>query len=268
MAKSTPGAREWDSVAYDRISAPQFKWGKKVLDRVVLRGDETLLDAGCGTGRLTGELLERLPRGHLVALDLSENMLRTARENLSQQFGNRVRFVAADLLHLPFKPRFEGIVSTAAFHWVPDHEALFRNLYAVLRPGGWLVAQCGGGPNLKRLLTRVASLCRREPYSAYLGTYRHSWEYSDAETASRRLQAAGFMDVQTSLEPAPTRFDKAGSFIEFVSKVILHWHLEQIPDAGIQQSFLQEIAAQAADDDPPYELDYWRLNLSGRKRAT
>src|SRR5574339_390358 len=112
-----PKPREWDSDAYDRISAPQLSWGKRVLDRVVLRGDETILDAGCGTGRLTGALLERLPRGRVVALDLSENMLRSARQNLLR-FGNQVRFVAADLLHLPFMETFDGIFSTAAFHWV------------------------------------------------------------------------------------------------------------------------------------------------------
>ena len=267
MAKSLPlGSREWDSAAYDRISAPQFSWGRKVLDRVVLRGDECVLDAGCGTGRLTGELLERLPRGCVVGLDLSENMLVAARENLAQ-FGDRVQFVAADLLHLPFKAAFHGIFSTAACHWVPDHELLFRNLYAVLQPGGWLVAQCGGGPNLKRLLTRVLALSQRQPYAPYLGEYQHSWEFSDAESASRRLRAVGFVDVQTSLEPAPTRFDQAGQYIEFVSKVILHRHLEQISEPPVRHTFLQELAELAAHDDPPYELDYWRLNLSGLKAA-
>lgn len=267
MANTPPPSREWDSAAYDRISAPQFSWGKKVLDRVTLRGDETMLDAGCGTGRLTGELLERLPRGHVIALDLSENMLRSARVNLSAQFEGRVQFVAANLLHLPFTAAFHGIFSTAAFHWVSDHETLFRNLHEALRPGGWLIAQCGGGPNLKRLLTRVLALSQREPYAPYLGEYQHSWEFSDAETASRRLRAVGFVDVQTSTEPAPTRFDQAGQYIEFVSKVILHRHLEKIPEPTLQQRFLRELAEQAANDNPPYELDYWRLNLSGLKAA-
>jgi trans-aconitate methyltransferase len=267
MTKSPPRSREWDSAAYDRISAPQFSWGKKVLDRVALRGDETVLDAGCGTGRLTSELLERLPGGHVIALDLSENMLRAARENLSPRFADRVRFVAADLLHLPFKAAFHGIFSTAVFHWVTDHESLFRRLYEVLRPEGWLVAQCGGGPNLERLLTRVSMLSQRDPYAPYLGAYRHSWEYSDAETASRRLRAAGFADVETSLEPAPTRFDCADQFIEFVSKVILHRHLEQIPDKSLHQGLLNEVAELAAHDNPPFELDYWRLNLKGHRAA-
>src|ERR1700752_1213973 len=114
-------SREWNSAVYHRLSGPQVSWGKKVLSRLRLRGDEVVLDAGCGTGRLTAELLEALPRGRVVGVDLSQNMLRSAREHLRDEFGKRVSLVAADLLHLPFVPAFHGIVSTAAFHWVLDH---------------------------------------------------------------------------------------------------------------------------------------------------
>jgi trans-aconitate 2-methyltransferase len=260
-------SREWDSNAYDRISAPQFSWGKKVLDRVPLQGDERLLDAGCGTGKLTGELLALLPRGHVVGVDLSQNMLRTARENLQPRFQPRITFVAADLRHLPFKQAFDGVFSTAAFHWVPDHALLFRSLYCALRPGGWLVAQCGGGANLSRLLARVAELSQASRYAAYVATYRHAWVYADPPTTAHRLQAAGFESIETGLEPAPTRFENETQFSEFVSKVILHRFLVHLPDHPTRQQFMTELTAGAAKDDPPYELDYWRLNLQGRKPA-
>src|ERR1700756_4599455 len=121
-------SREWNSAVYHRLSGPQVSWGKKVLARLRLRGDEVVLDAGCGTGRLTVELLDALPRGRVVAVDLSQNMLSSAREHLSSDFGARVSLVACDLLHLPFERAFDGIVSTAAFHWVLDHDRLFANL--------------------------------------------------------------------------------------------------------------------------------------------
>jgi len=127
MTNRTP-SREWNSSVYHRLSQPQVTWGKKVLSRLRLRGDETVLDAGCGTGRLTAELLDALPRGRVFALDLSQNMLASARQHL----GARVQFLAADLLHLPFERAFDGIVSTAAFHWVLDHDRLFLNLRRAL----------------------------------------------------------------------------------------------------------------------------------------
>jgi trans-aconitate 2-methyltransferase len=258
----TSASREWDSSAYHRLSGPQLSWGKKVLARVKLRGDETLLDAGCGTGRLTGELLQALPRGHVVAVDLSQNMLRTAREQLTPQFGEQVRFVAADLQDLPFVRVFDGIFSTAAFHWVLDHDKLFRSLYGALRPRGWLRAQCGGGPNLARLRKRMATLAASPKYAPFLGGFAEPWTYSDAETAAEGLRRAGFVAVETGIEPALTVLDDARKFSEFVRTVILHRHLERIPDAELREGFVEELTRQAAADDPPYSLDYWRLNLS------
>jgi trans-aconitate 2-methyltransferase len=261
----TRKSREWDSSAYDRISAPQFSWGKKVLDRVALHGDERVLDAGCGTGKLTAQLLESLPEGRVVGVDLSQNMLRTARENLQQRFEPRIVFVAADLHHLPFEQVFDGIFSTAAFHWVPDHELLFRSLYCALRPGGWLVAQCGGAANLKRFLSLVAALSQSSRYRAYVGNYKHAWTFADPSTTAKRLELVGFTDIETGLEPAPTRFESEAQFSEFASKVILHRFLVHLPDDGKRREFMHDVAVSAAQDDPPFELDYWRLNLAAHK---
>ena len=262
---SNPESREWNSAAYDRISAPQFGWGKKVLERLALRGDELVLDAGCGTGKLTGELLSQLPRGRVIALDLSRNMITRARENLASRFPGQVSFLAADLQSLPFNRVFDGIFSTAAFHWVPDHDVLFRNLYQALRPGGWLVSQAGGLGNLDRLLKRVEKLSQHPRYASHLRHYHSQWVYPDPETEARRLRNAGFEDVESSLEAAPTIFVGARDFTEFVSNVILHRLLDHLPNPEAQKTFLQALADQAAADAPPYELDYVRLNLRARR---
>lgn len=258
-------SREWNSAAYDRISAPQFSWGKKVLERLTLRGDELILDAGCGTGKLTGELLSQLPQGRVIGLDLSRNMVTKARENLASRFPRQIFFLAADLQNLPFNGVFDGIFSTAAFHWVPDHEWLFRNLYQALRPGAWLVAQAGGIRNLDRLLKRVAELSQDPKYARHLRHYHYPWVYPDPDTEARRLRNAGFEDIEAGLEPAPTRFAGAGDFTEFVRNVILHRLLQYLPEPEERAAFLMTLAEQAAADAPPYELDYVRLNLRARR---
>src|SRR5580765_5637942 len=132
-----PNSREWNAADYHRLSAPQFHWGQKILRELNLRGDEFVLDAGCGTGRLTHLLLENLPRGSVVGLDVSRNMVIHADRDLRSVFGERVQCIAADLVALPFRNAFDGIFSTASFHWVLDHDLLFRNLFDTLRPGGW-----------------------------------------------------------------------------------------------------------------------------------
>jgi trans-aconitate 2-methyltransferase len=259
-----PQTREWDAAAYHRLSGPQVSWGKKVLAGLRLRGDEFLLDAGCGTGRLTAELLQDLPLGKVVGIDLSENMLATARDHLRAQFGARVYFVAADLHNLPFEHAFDGIFSTAAFHWVPDHLRLFRSLFGVLQPGGWLRAQCGGGPNLARLRERMDALMAAPKYAQFLARFRNPWVYNDAGTAADLLRQAGFVEVETNLEPALTVLENLESYSEFVRTAILRRHLEEIPDPALRAEFVAELARRAALDDPPFSLDYWRLNLSGR----
>jgi trans-aconitate 2-methyltransferase len=256
--------REWDATAYHRLSGPQVSWGKKVLSSLKLRGNELLMDAGCGTGRLTTELLQGLPDGRVVGVDVSQNMLAAARDYLRSQFGNRVHFVVADLQDLPFERAFDGIFSTAAFHWVPDHSRLFGSLFCALRPGGWLRAQCGGGPNLARISQRTETLMAAPKYARFFVNFRYPWVFNDADTAAGLLRQAGFVEVETGLEPALTVLENSEGYSEFLRTAILRRHLEEIPDPALRAEFVAELTRQAALDDPPFSLDYWRLNLSGR----
>lgn len=259
-------SREWNSAVYHRLSGPQVSWGKKVLSRLRLRGDEVLLDAGCGTGRLTADLLEALPRGRVVGVDLSQNMLHSASQHLAQ-YGHQVTLIACDLLHLPFAGMFDGIVSTAAFHWVLDHDLLFVNLHRALKPGGWLEAQCGGGPNLASLRNRANALAATSKFSGYFQSFHEPWLYQNAEESAAALHRANFEDVETSMEGAPTLLNNAEEYTEFVRNIILRRHLENLPSEELRSEFIRLLTEQAAKDDPPFLLDYWRLNLRGRKPA-
>lgn len=256
---------EWDAASYHRLSAPQFGWGVEVLGRLRLDGSETVLDAGCGTGRLTAMLLERLPRGRVVAADLSQNMLEEARSHLSPRFGGRVEFVRADLAALPFDQTFDGVFSTAAFHWVPDHPRLFHSLFESLKPGGWLVAQCGGATNIARLMRRASALMAAASYAEHFSGWKDTKVFADAETTAERLRASGFVEVETGLEPAPTVLADADEFREFLTAVNMRAHLERLPEGGLRRRFVEELTELSADDEPPYSLDYCRLNIRARR---
>jgi len=265
LVANNQASREWNSEAYHRLSQPQFAWGQKVLDRLPLRGDETVADAGCGSGKVTAELLKRLPRGRVVAMDLSQNMLHTAREHLAPKFPGQVFFIAADLHDIPLDGVLDGVFSTAAFHWLPDHDRLFRSLVRALKPGGWLEAQCGGGPNLARVRERATALMASAEYSSFFTGWSPTWQYPDDITTAKRMRSAGFVEIKTWLEEAPATLADAPEYKEFLATVTLHRHLARIPDSALREPFMDALACQAASDNPPFTLDYWRLNLSGRK---
>src|SRR4051794_12784367 len=140
-----PERRSWDGAAYDRLSTPMEQLGREVMERLELRGDETILDAGCGSGRLTQLLMERVPDGRVIGVDASASMIDAARERL----GDAAELRVGDLVGLDLGGATVDIVfSTATFHWIADHDALFASLRQALRPGGRLVAQCGGAGNI------------------------------------------------------------------------------------------------------------------------
>lgn len=265
MTDATGNAREWNATDYHRLANPHVTWGRKVLVRLPLRGNETVLDAGCGTGRLTAELLEALPNGKVIAVDLSANMLAEARRHLEPLARGRVYYLQADLQTLTLAEPVDAIYSTAALHWVRDHELLFRHLFACLKPGGWLVAQCGGGANIANVLARAAELMASDDYRPYFEGWPGPWEFADDRTTAGRLVGAGFVDVETGLEETPVVLGDYDEYRDYLETVVFGSHLSRIPDATLRRGFVEKLAEQAARDDPPFQLDYWRLNLQARR---
>jgi trans-aconitate methyltransferase len=259
--------REWDATSYHRLSDPQYGWGRRVLARISPRGDETVIDAGCGTARLTAELGILIPRGRVFAVDLSENMLRQAQAHAGTTAAlsrARIDFICADIAALPFNSVADGIFSTAAFHWIGDHDALFCSLLAALKPGGWLIAQCGGGPNLLRLRQHTEIAMQSPEFSEFFRGWNPPQNYATAEQTAARLRHAGFSDVATWLHSEDVRFPDAAVYRDFLATVTLHAHTNRIPDLAVRARFLDRIVA-LAQQEPTLNLDYWRLNIHARK---
>jgi trans-aconitate 2-methyltransferase len=253
---------DWNASVYHRVSAPQTAWGGEVLERLTLTGAEAVLDAGCGTGKLTRLLAERLPRGRVVALDGSKDMLGVAAGELAP-FGNRVELVQATLPDVPLKAPVDAIFSTATLHWVLDHPAVFRSFLKVTRPGGQLEFQCGGAGNLHRLHERAKALARTKEFSDAFQSFEEPWCYAGAEETAEQLQAAGWTAVHTWLEVRPTPFPDAVAFSEFISSVNLRPFLAKL-DAARGSRFIATLVEAYGRDAAPYVLDYVRLNASAR----
>jgi trans-aconitate 2-methyltransferase len=240
--------RDWDAASYQRVSAPLEAMGREVLDRLELRGDERVLDAGCGTGRVTAALVERLPRGHVVAVDGSPAMVAEARERL----GPGVDVFVADLLELELDEPVDAILSTATLHWIADHDRLFERLFAALRPGGRIVAQCGGAGNVASVQAAIDAVA--EPA---LAGWPGPWNFQAPEDTAARLERIGYTDIRTWPQNVRVEPDEPR---EYLATVILGSHLERLPEER-RDPFVDAVLAAM----PEPAVEYVRLNLTARR---
>jgi trans-aconitate 2-methyltransferase len=248
--------RDWDAASYDAVSTPQQTWGAAVLERLELRGDEHVLDAGCGTGRVTQMLLDRLPDGRVVAVDGSVSMVAAARELLDPA---RATVICSDLLQLTLEEPLDAAISTATFHWIADHGLLFERIRGCLRPGAAFVAQCGGQGNIDRVRRLAERVTAQASFAGHFTGWPGPWHYAGPEDTRRRLEGAGFVVDRCWLEPSPVTPPRPR---EFLATVICAPYLERLP-ADLRDPFLDEIAAGLG---PVPVLDYVRLNWDARAR--
>lgn len=240
-------ATPWDARTYDRSSEPQQAWGASVLARLPhIAPDASVLDVGCGTGRVTQELSALVPEGRVLAIDASQDMVKLAGERL----GDRVEVWCQDVLELDLDEPVDAIVSTATLHWVNDHDRLWKRLGRALRPGGVLEAQCGGEGNIGRV-RKAIDVAARETAPELVGF--SPWVFASPAKTERRLRAAGFNEVRCWLEERPTYPEDVSAFVR---TSILPAHLMLLSEER------REPFASAVVDLVSLPLDYVRLNVS------
>lgn len=257
---------EWDAEEYEVLSGPHLGWGTDLLARALrhwpLRGDEAAIDAGCGTGRVTELLLERLPWGTVLAVDASGAMVEAARERFAGD--PRVRAERLDLLCLEVEEPVDLILSTATFHWIKDHPTLFEVLARALKPGGRMVAQCGGIGNVAHVQTVAESVMQEDRFREHFTGWTGPWNFADPETTRVRLEAAGFDEVETWLHEEATEFDSTGELARFLKTVVLGQHLASLPEVE-HEPFVAAVAGQLVTEAGAPVINYVRLNILARR---
>jgi trans-aconitate 2-methyltransferase len=258
------GPREWDAKTYDQISEPQYQWGLEVLDRLDPQPNESIIDAGCGSGRVTEKLLGRLPDGRVVGVDGSAEMIKVAAEKFAGD--DRVTLIVSDLLDLTAElleqkgaPSVaDALFSTATFHWITDHDKLFSRIHSVLRPGGRLVAQCGGQGNVAEHARAIATVATQPQYIDHFEGMTMMWNFANPEETEERLRNAGFEDISCWLEDKPVQPENS---YDFTTTVTLGPHLTRLPEEK-RRDFAEAVLELSPD---PLVLNYVRLNIDARR---
>jgi len=261
-----PESTHWNAEVYDRIGTPMRRWAQAVIEDLHLRGDETVLDAGCGSGSVTFDLLERLPRGHIYAVDSSPEMISKITQALEERVETRIIPIRADLTDFELPEPVDVVFSNAVLHWIPDDDALFGCLFRAAKPGGRFRAQCGGGQNIAHLMAATEAVEQRKPYQRYLRLAEFRKQRS-AEEATEAMERAGWSEVRASLFDSPVRFDNHDEAALYLRTIILQRHVAALPEQH-QEPFLRAVINETIHRfGEPFTADYVRLDLWARRPA-
>lgn len=234
---------EWDAAAYHRLSDMQFDVAMAFLEHLNIAADAQVLDAGCGSGRITKELLKRLPQGGILGVDLAHGMVAMAKEIVVPQPGQTASFEQADLQDFCRPASVDGIFSSMALHFVHDHDKLFGNLAKTLRPDGWLAVQFGSSQHQHRLTKQLLHLLSDPPFSTYLDGKAFDFRGADAQQTHKALERAGFSDIRVDeicMEQVQQQSEK---MVEFMRTTMIKDCLARLPTQALRTDFEQKSEA-------------------------
>jgi trans-aconitate 2-methyltransferase len=256
-----PANSSWNAEVYDRIGTPMRGWAQHVIDDLGLRGDETVLDAGCGSGSVTFDLLKKLPRGRIYAVDYSQEMIDKLAASVRERGVTNVVPIQSSLTDFTLPEQVDVVFSNAVFHWIPDDDALFSCLLRATKPGGRLRAQCGGGNIFARFMPAVDAVRTAEPFSRWLGDYRDGKKYRSPEEAVASLERAGWTGARASTFEAPVPFDSEDDAALYLRTIILRDHVANLPEDRGEPYVRAVIAEYIRRHGPPFTADYARLDM-------
>jgi trans-aconitate 2-methyltransferase len=260
-----PETTHWNAEVYDRIGTPMRGWAQEVIDGLELRGDEVVLDAGCGSGSVTFDLLERLPEGRVYAIDSSPEMITKLTELLEERRETRVTPIHASLTDFTLPEQVDAVFSNAVFHWIPDDAALFGCLLRATKPGGRLRAQCGGGHNIARLMEATHAVEARSPYSEHLAPDSEFRKYRSAEEAKASMERAGWVNVRAKVWESPVVFENEDDATLYLRTIILQQQANALP-AELSGGFLRDVVHETIKRfGEPFVADYVRLDLWAKR---
>ena len=252
---------DWNAAVYDRIGTPMRGWAQQVIDDLELRGDETVLDAGCGSGSVTLDLLRKLLAGKVYAVDSSPDMTANLDKELAERGISNVVALTASLTDFTLPEQVDIVFSNAVFHWVPDDDGLFGALARATKPGGRLRAQCGGAGNIARLREATHAVEKRPLYSEHLSGDSEFRKYRSIAEARAAMERNGWRDVRANLFGAPVTFEDEDAAVLYLRTIILQHQVAALPE-DLSGRFLRDVVAETVErSGAPFSADYVRLDL-------
>ncbi len=232
----------WDPDEYGRSSSEQFRWARELLAKVAWKGDERVLDIGCGDGRVSAQIARLVPRGEVIAIDSSREMIAKARKQFPRFSNPRLSFRVGDARDLRFDSAFDLVFSNAALHWVKDHRPVLRGISRSLKRGGRVLLQMGGRGNGADVIAVIDERITRDQWQRYFVNFTFPYGFHHAADYRGWLQQAGLDVVRLEMIPKDMVHDDPAAFCGWLRSTWLPY-TQRLP-APLREEFIADIAQE------------------------
>jgi trans-aconitate methyltransferase len=258
----------WNAAAYAANSVVQQSWARELIARLHLCGDEHILDIGCGDGKVTAEIARAVPRGAVLGVDASAEMIRFARKTFPSRVAGNLKFQVADAREIKSVHKFDVVFSNAALHWVDDHEAILRGAASVLKPGGRLVISCGGKGNAHDVFLALRPEMRLKRWCQYFRKMPMPYFFYAPSDYEKWLPKFGFKINRLELAPKDATYDGANGFAAWLRTTWIPF-IQRVPEP-LREEFIvvvtqRYLAKHPLDADGKVHVRMVRLEIDAVK---
>ncbi|HYG22010.1 MAG TPA: methyltransferase domain-containing protein [Verrucomicrobiae bacterium] len=263
-----PSEVVWNPGDYAQHSSSQQSWGRKLISRLHLAGDEAVLDIGCGDGKVTAELAAVVPRGAVVGIDASAEMIAFSERAFPRaQFPN-LSFRVMDARMIELGEQFDVVFSNAALHWVDDHALVFKGIAGCLKPGGRVMISCGGKGNANAVFHALRGVMRLPQFRQYFRRMSPPYFFFSADQYREWLPQLGFSIREVTLADTAMLFESSERFAGWLRTTWLPY-TQRVPelqrDAFVADVIERYVREHPADAHGRIQVAMVRLELDAIK---
>ena len=240
---------QWNAKDYAHHSAAQQAWAGELIPKLNLQGSEHLLDIGCGDGKVTAELAERVPNGSVLGIDNSASMIELAQKSFAPQKHPNLSFQLADARNLTFEQLFDVVFSNAALHWMHDHRPILKGVWRSLRPLGRILLQMGGKGNAAAIICIFDKMISEKPWKQYFDRFEFPYGFHAPDAYLSWLEKIGFDAQRVALIPKLMKHDGESALSGWIRTTWLPY-TERIPKKH-RAEFIKEFTHRYVDENPP-----------------
>jgi trans-aconitate methyltransferase len=258
----------WDAAEYTQHSAEQFKWARELTEKLHLRGDETVLDIGCGDGRATALIAAQLLEGRVIGIDSSPEMIELAVDHHAKAGGPNLRFELMDVREMAYVEWFDVAFSNAVLHWIKDHLQMLHRVNKALKKGGHLLFQMGGRGNAHAIIRILDELLKNPKWSPFFADFLFPYGFYGVDDYQLWLSQAGFKPRRVELIPKDMTHKGKDGFAGWIRSTWLPY-LSKIP-GQMKEAFIEAILDAYLFEHPPdkdglVHVDMVRLEVEAVK---